>query len=174
MSSSSLAATTSSRSSGAPATDVDRIRMLIGTGPLERSPSARYGPRESDVLLRLRVVDDDTRDRSLQQKTKVPGASGHHGKWPRTSWAVLVFDATTSEWTVLPESSERRRQPTYAPTAPHRALGLSGRWDANRTTGGRSVSRVGSRCSGRASASAVAYPSGDARRCGLDGSGLRA
>src|SRR5664280_2399553 len=55
MSSSSLAATTLSRSSDAPATGVDRIRMLIGTGPLERSPSARYGPRESDVLLRLRV-----------------------------------------------------------------------------------------------------------------------
>jgi hypothetical protein len=28
----------------------------------------------------------------------------------------------TCEWTVLPESSERRRQPTYALPAPHWAL----------------------------------------------------
>ena len=70
--------------------------MLIRTGPVARSPSARCGPRGSDVSLRLRgptmtpAIVPFNRSRKYQVH---PGTA----QAARASSAVLVFGAMTSD-----------------------------------------------------------------------------
>src|ERR1035437_6435867 len=82
MSVSSLAARTSSESSGVPAPGAGGRRMLIGKAPLGANPQPLPPPAGIGSLAEASRADNDTRDRSLQEQTKVPGASAHRGRRP--------------------------------------------------------------------------------------------
>src|SRR5664280_1125922 len=185
MSSSSLAATTLSRSSDAPATGVDRIRMLIGTGPLERSPSARYGPRESDVLLRLRVSTMTPAIVPFNRRRKYPVHPGTTASARRVVGRprLRCYDQRVDRLAGIERTAASAEVCAHSSAPGGRSL----RKDGTRTGRPGAVPCHGWDRDARCSLSlrqgawvhpldasdSVPCPRGNARRCWLDGSRLR-